>query len=92
MVEAAADAMVRSLAPDGLPAASMDYWENSEQVTLGTAAPLLTGLRAAADIAGELGQKTSAATWARAAARLAAGIAAGFGRHGYHRLPYAEFG
>ena len=74
------------------PAASMDYWENSEQVTLGTAAPLLTGLRAAADIAGELGQKTSAANWARAATRLADGIAAGFGRHGYHRLPDADSG
>jgi GH15 family glucan-1,4-alpha-glucosidase len=92
MVEAAADATVRSLSPDGLPAASMDYWENSVQVTLGTAAPLLTGLRAAADIAGELGQKTSAANWARAATRLADGIAAGFGRYGYHRLPYTDSG
>jgi hypothetical protein len=92
MIRADAEATERSLAPDGLPAASMDYWENSEQVTLGTAAPLLTGLRAAADIAGELGQKTSAANWARAATRLADGIAAGFGRHGYHRLPYADSG
>ena len=92
MVEAAADATVRSLAPDGLPAASMDYWENSVQVTLGTAAALLTGLRAAADIAGELGHSTSAAQWARAATRLADGIAAGFGRHGYHRLPFADSG
>jgi glucoamylase len=92
MVEAAADATVRSLSPDGLPTASMDYWENSVQVTLGTAAPLLTGLRAAADIAGELGQKTSATNWARAATRLAGGIAAGFGRYGYHRLPYTDSG
>ena len=92
MVKAAADAIVRSLAPDGLPAASMDYWENSVQVTLGTAAPLLTGLRAAAEIAGELGHGPSAAQWARAATRLAGGIAAGFGRHGYHRLPLADSG
>ena len=92
MVEAAADATVRSLSPDGLPAASMDYWENSVQVTISTAAALLTGLRAAADIAGELGHGTSAARWARAAARLADGIAAGFGRHGYHRLPFADSG
>ena len=92
MVEAAADATVRSLAPDGLPAASMDYWENSVQVTISTAAALLTGLRAAADIAGELGHGTSAARWARAATRLADGIAAGFGRHGYHRLPFADSG
>ena len=66
----------------------MDYWENSVQVTLSTAAALLTGLRAAADIAGELGEKSSDADWARAATRLADGIAAGFGRYGYHRLPY----
>jgi GH15 family glucan-1,4-alpha-glucosidase len=92
MVEAAADATVRSLAPDGLPAASMDYWENSVQVTLSTAAALLTGLRAAADIAGELGHGPSAARWARAATRLADGIAAGFGRHGYHRFPSADSG
>jgi len=92
MVETAADATVRSLAPDGLPAASMDYWENSVQVTLGTAAALLTGLRAAADIASELGHETPAAQWARAASRLADGIAAGFGRHGYHRVAYADSG
>jgi GH15 family glucan-1,4-alpha-glucosidase len=92
MVEAAADATVRSLSPDGLPAASMDYWENSVQVTLSTAAALLTGLRAAADIAGELGHGTAAARWARAATRLADGIAADFGRHGYHRLPLADSG
>ena len=70
----------------------MDYWENSVQVTLSIAATLLTGLRAAADIAGELGHETSAAQWARAASRLADGIAAGFGRHGYHRLPDADSG
>jgi GH15 family glucan-1,4-alpha-glucosidase len=92
MVRADADAIVRSLSPDGLPAASMDYWEESVQVTLGTAAPLLTGLRAAADIADELGYATSAADWARAASRLASGIAAGFGRYGYHRLPYQASG
>ena len=92
MVEAAADAAVRSLSPDGLPAASMDYWENSVQVTLSTAAALLTGLRAAADIAGELGHETPAAQWARAASRLADGITEGFGRYGYHRLPYDDSG
>ena len=92
MVEAAADATVRSLSPDGLPAASMDYWEDSVQVTLSTAAALLTGLRAAAEIASELDHETSAAQWARAASRLADGITAAFGRYGYHRLPYADSG
>lgn len=92
MVTAAADAAVRSLSPDGLPAASMDYWEDSVQVTLSTAAALLTGLRAAADIADELGEESSEADWAGAATRLADGIAAGFGRYGYHRLPYQASG
>ena len=46
----------RSLTPNGLPEAATDYWEHGSQVTLGTAAPLLTGLRAAADIATALGQ------------------------------------
>src|SRR5207245_6223783 len=32
------------------------------------------------------------AAWARAAARLADGIATGFGRYGYHRLPYQDSG
>jgi glucoamylase len=92
MVRADADATVRSLSPDGLPAASMDYWEDSVEVTLSTAAALLTGLRAAADIAGDLGYKTPAADWARAATKLADGIATGFGRYGYHRLPYTDSG
>jgi glucoamylase len=92
MVRADADATVRSLSPDGLPAASMDYWEDSVEVTLSTAAALLTGLRAAADIAADLGYKTPAADWARAATKLADGIATGFGRYGYHRLPYTDSG
>jgi GH15 family glucan-1,4-alpha-glucosidase len=92
MVRAAADAIVRSLSPDGLPAASMDYWEDSVEVTLSTAAALLTGLRAAADIADDLGHEAPAAQWARAASRLADGITAGFGRSGYHRLPHADSG
>jgi GH15 family glucan-1,4-alpha-glucosidase len=66
--------------------------EAAAEVTISTAAALLTGLRAAADIAGELGHGTSAARWARVATRLADGIAAGFGRHGYHRLPFADSG
>jgi hypothetical protein len=92
MVRADADAIVRSLSPDGLPAASMDYWEDSVEVTLSTAAALLTGLRAAADIADDLGHEAPAAQWARAASRLADGITAGFGRSGYHRLPHADSG
>ena len=34
-----AAAPARSLAPGGLPAASMDYWEDSVEVTLGPHSP-----------------------------------------------------
>jgi glucoamylase len=91
MVRAAADASVRALS-DGLPAASMDYWEDSVTVTLGTAAPLLAGLRAAAAIARELGRDSSAPRWDSAAATLARGIRLGFGGFGYGRLPYQRSG
>jgi glucoamylase len=86
MVKGAADAGVRALTPAGLPVPSLDYWEEAEQVTLGTAAPLLAGLRAAADIANDLGATSSARSWAHAAVTLANGVQAGFGTYGYHRL------
>jgi glucoamylase len=92
MVKAAADAAVRSLAPDGLPRRSMDYWENSDEVTLGTAAPVLAGLRAADDLAGILGSDRDARRWATAADRLAAAIESAFGPFGYHRRPYERSG
>jgi glucoamylase len=90
MVTQAADAAARSLTRDGLPEPAMDYWEDSVQVTLGTAAPLLTGLHAAADLAASIGGATAAGDarrWADAAARLARTIAATFGRTGYQRTP-----
>jgi hypothetical protein len=92
MVTAAADAARRSLSPDGLPAASMDYWEDSVQVTLATAAALRTGLRAAADLAGARGDEGQTRRWAAAAARLTRAIGTGFGGYGYHRLPFARSG
>ena len=87
MVEAAAGAADRALTADGLPAASMDYWEDSTTVTLGTAAPLLAGLRAAADLAATVGAVAAEQRWSAAAVRLAGAIAIKFGRSGYHRLP-----
>jgi glucoamylase len=87
MVSAAAGAAARSLTPDGLPEAATDYWEHGSQVTLGTAAPLLTGLRAAADIATALGQNKGSATWAAAASRLDTAMQASFGCYGNNRLP-----
>jgi GH15 family glucan-1,4-alpha-glucosidase len=90
MVTRAADADARSLTSDGLPGPAMDYWEDSVQVTLGTAAPLLVGLRAAADLAADVGGTAATSDgrrWAAAAARLAGAIAATFGRTGYQRTP-----
>jgi glucoamylase len=92
MVKAAANATVRALTPDGLPVAAMDYWEHGEQVSLGTAAPLLAGLRAAVDIARDLGAASAVRTWSQAAATLADGIQTGFGRYGYHHLAYDDSG
>jgi len=106
MVTKAADAAIASLASDGLPEAAMDYWEDKPiQVTLGTAAPLLAGLRAAADLAGQLasnGTGTAAAQraswvseqvrWAQAADRLSAAISATFGKTGYQRTASARSG
>ena len=54
-VVAAADRAADSLGPDGLPPAGPDYWERREHLpTLGTAAALLTGLRAATHLAERL--------------------------------------
>jgi glucoamylase len=86
MVTRAADAAADSLTSDGLPRPAMDYWEDKPiEVTLGTAAPLLAGLRCAADLAAVLGDGTAQARWAAAAARLSAAIAGAFGRTGYQR-------
>ena len=87
MVSAAAGAAQWSLSPGGLPSAATDYWEHGTQVTLGTAAPLVTGLRAASDIASALGRAQSAQRWADDAARLARAIQASFGCYGFNRLP-----
>jgi GH15 family glucan-1,4-alpha-glucosidase len=95
MVTLAADADASSLTGDGLPGPAMDYWEDSVQVTLGTAAPLLAGLRAAADLATDVGGATATHDghrWAAAAARLARAIAATFGQAGYQRTPAAGSG
>jgi glucoamylase len=91
MVSAAADAAARSLTSSGLPGPAMDYWENSVQVTLGTAAPLLAGLRAAADLAPQVQDRVqdgqAAHRWANAAARLSVTIGRTFGQTGYQRTP-----
>ncbi|MGA8116820.1 MAG: glycoside hydrolase family 15 protein, partial [Actinocatenispora sp.] len=86
MVRRAADYAAGSLDADGLPPASPDYWESATDApNLGTAAPLLAGLRASADLARRYGDRDEAHRWHRAADRLSDGIQATFGRNGYQR-------
>jgi len=78
----------RAVAYPGWPARCRHrLLEHGTQVTLGTAAPLLTGLRAAADIAGALARKPAAQDWSDAAARLSTSVQASFGCYGFNRLP-----
>jgi hypothetical protein len=71
LVHESADQIVAELGPDGLPGPSSDYWERPEtQVTLGTVAPLLTGLRAAVRIATEQRRPDEAARWQSAVEKL----------------------
>jgi len=92
MVTKAADAAAASLTSDGLPGPAMDYWEDSEEVTLGTAAPLLAGLRSAADLAATLGDTVHQSYWEAAAGRLSAAITTAFGGTGYQRTASAGSG
>lgn len=93
MVTKAAGAAVRSLTSSGLPEPAMDYWENKPiEQTLGTAAPLLAGLRAAAGLAGLLNLPDDEARWTSAATRLSAAIVRLFGSTGYQRTPDAGSG
>lgn len=86
MVERAADYVARSLDRDGLPPASPDYWETSEEyVTIGTIAPLRTGMRSAAALARVLGLRGRARWYARTAERLDAAIRRHFAPRGYPR-------
>jgi glucoamylase len=91
VVLAAADHAAASIGPDGLPPAGPDYWERRERApTLGTAAALLTGLRAAARLAGALGTPLAGerqARWAQAADRLQRGVRERFGPGGFQRHP-----
>jgi len=100
-VSRSADYAMASLRPDGLPSPSPDYWEQRvSQPTIGTAAPLLAGLRAAARLAGVAGEAGAAGPgpgpaaagrrFAAAAARLQRGITAEFGP-AFPRYP-AAFG
>jgi len=73
MVKESGDQIAAELGADGLPGASPDYWERPESdVTLGTIAPLLTGLRSGIDIARTLGRSAEISSWQGALDRLSA--------------------
>jgi hypothetical protein len=89
LVRESADQIVAELAPNGLPAASSDYWERREkELTLGTVAPLLTGLRSAVRIATEQGHPTEAGRWQAALDKSSAATDRVFGPD-YPRTPPA---
>lgn len=92
-VRAASDAASRSLGPNGLPPAGPDYWETATwRPNIGTAAPLRTGLRAAADLAEDLGRHEDARRYATAATRLDDAIEREFATRGYPRTTHPESG
>jgi len=94
LVKAAADRASRSLRRDGLPPPGPDYWERRERMpTLGTAAALRAGLRAAGHLAAAVGAARDAARYRSAAAGLAAAIPGAFaGPDGYHRYAVGSGG
>ncbi|MFF0271110.1 glucoamylase [Kribbella sp. NPDC004536] len=87
MVEESADQILRELGPDGLPARSPDYWERPEkELTIGTVAPLLTGLRSAVRIAHDQRQQAQATRWQAGLDKLSAATDRTFGPD-YPRTP-----
>jgi glucoamylase len=92
-VRDAADYVTEHLGPDGMPPATPDYWENAVQgVTIGLAAPLLSGLRSSAHFAAATGHVGRSREYAAAAARLGSAIDRDFGGTGYGRYPWAGSG
>lgn len=79
-------AALAAIGADGLPSASPDYWEKREKkLTLGTAAPLLAGLRAASGLYALLpGGAARSAAAGTAADRLDTAVRQAFGP-GYGR-------
>jgi hypothetical protein len=87
MLRESGDQIVAELGPDGLPASSPDYWERDEsQVTLGTIAPLLAGLRAGLAVAALLDRSSEVSDWQTALTRLSAATDQVFGPN-YPRTP-----
>jgi glucoamylase len=80
--------LIKLLDPDThLPPASSDYWERDESdLTLGAAAPILAGLRAAPALLTALGDRRLARQSRLAAQQLDASIQTYFGPRGYPRV------
>jgi GH15 family glucan-1,4-alpha-glucosidase len=94
MVRRAADRLESSLDAEGLPPPSSDYFERDpgreqdpRRPTLGVVGPVLTGLRAAADLADRSGGQAEGGRWRRAALRLSDAVARTFTPYGYPRSP-----
>lgn len=94
MIKKAADYTAAHLDADGLPPASPDYWELASAPTpnIGTAAPLLAGLNAAAQLATKLKHTDDATRYAEAARKLSGAIAKHFAPTGYKRSPDPRYG
>ncbi|MFF2653747.1 hypothetical protein [Streptomyces sp. NPDC058045] len=93
MIQKAADYAAASLTEEGLPPASPDYWElDTDTANIGTAAPLLSGFNASADLARNLGHDEDAAKWAQAARKLSAAIVKHFAPLGYQRTVDGKHG
>lgn len=87
LITAATHASQRAIdTPDGLPAASPDYWELFEDdLTLGTVAPILAGLRCAPTLLRLVGAEELAASAERDATHLGIRLHDTFSPLGYPR-------
>lgn len=87
LVDRATDRILELTAdPPHLPPPSADYWEVQEdELTLGTAAPMLAGLEAAARIYAAAGEPTRSDAAAGRAAQLRTAVEETFGSDGYTR-------
>lgn len=86
VVSAAASAQAAVDPGTGLTRPSMDYWELSAQVsTLGVAAPVLAGLRAAGPLLDSLGLPAQATAARGAATDLDRAVERAYGTRGYPR-------
>ncbi|GAA4359994.1 glycoside hydrolase family 15 protein [Angustibacter luteus] len=89
MVDEASDYLMRlTFSGTTMPPPGPDYWEvPTRKLTLGTAAPVLFGLRAAAQLYGELGSPALATRASGAADQYQRVLYQTFARKGFQRYP-----